>query len=85
MKLSKKRMLLIAFAAILMFIAAIYLTSYNDIAQSTADAPSPNSLENPEGFLFAVPESPVGTLGMIGALAAAFVMFTIIMKKRRYV
>ena len=85
--MSKKATLLIALAVILIVLTASYTINYYNTAQNTGETPSQNPPEEPpetpEGPQFVIPESPLGTLGLISALAAGFGMFTIIMKKRR--
>ena len=64
---------------------AAKITEENQPQDNPADnpeVPQDNPADNPEGPLLVIPETPVGTLGLISALAGGFGTFTI-MKKRR--
>ena len=83
--MSKKRLLMFLFA--LVSISLAFAVSYgmnSNNASEGSEIPSQNNLsdlpeEPPE---LVVPESPIGTLGLIGAFAAAFGMFVIIHKRK---
>jgi len=82
--MSRKSLLIILLAVVSIFL--ILIVSYgfnNNIAKSSENSPQNNPPESPEEPLFVIPENPVGTLGMISALAAAFVIFASIKKKRK--
>lgn len=82
--MSKKIMLLVICTIILIVLVASYSMNYHNIPKNTEDnQPQNNPPENTEEPQLVIPESPIGTLGLISALAAGFGMFTI-MKKRRY-
>lgn len=87
--LERTTLLVVLIAIILtaIFLAIAYLatTNYYVRAHTTeyteGDEPEDNLPEIP-GPLFVVPESPLGTLGLISALAAGFAIYTIIKKSR---
>lgn len=82
--MSKKIMLLVICTIILIVLVASYSMNYRNIPKNTEDnQPQNNPPENTEEPQLVIPESPIGALGLISALAAGFGMF-IIMKKRIY-
>ena len=57
--------------------------SYRNISENTEDNQlQSNPHENPEEPQLVIPESPIGTLGLVNALAAGFGMFAILKKRR---
>jgi len=69
------------------FLAVFYAVNYLNAGaqsqpQNTESQPQSNPLESLEGPELVIPESPIGTLGLISALAAGFGIFAI-MKKRK--
>ena len=82
LEMSTKRTLLIMLAIICLIIAFFAVLSFNNITQGTENVQTAPLPQNPDGILFVIPESPAGTFGMIGAFAAAFVIFAVIMKKK---
>jgi hypothetical protein len=94
MKVSKKKLLLSLLAVACIFIAVFTAVYYNTTENIEENQPQGNSPEIPEESQIpeepeipeepqlVIPESPVGTLGLITALAAGFGTFTI-MKKRK--
>ena len=58
-------------------------TQDNQEGSTTGDTTSPTTQDNQERQYFAVPESPIGTIGLISASAAAFAAFSTIKKKQR--
>ena len=84
MEVSKKTFAcVIALALVFIILATFYIMNNPNTIQSTEeDQPQNNPPESPEEPQLVVPESPIGTLGLISALAAGFGIFTI-MKKRR--
>jgi len=78
----KRKSLLILLAIVCLAVVLFYAIYGNNMAQTTGEnQPESNSppSEKPE---FVVPESPLGVLGLISALAAGFGIF-VIMNKRR--
>jgi len=72
----------LALVCISQILVVSYNLHYNNIAKSSESQPQSNPPDLPEGPGFVIPESPIGTLGLISALAAGFGMFAI-MKKRK--
>ena len=72
----------LALVCISQILVVSYNLHYNNIAKSSESQPQNNPPDLPEGPEFVIPESPIGTLGLISALAAGFGMFAI-MKKRK--
>jgi hypothetical protein len=82
MKVSKKKLLL-SLLALACIIAVVFTAVYYNTAETAEEnPPQGNPPENPEEPQLVVPESPIGTLGLISALAAGFGTFTIIKKRR---
>ena len=76
-------MLLVISTIILIALVAFYFMNYRNISENTEDnQPQSNPPENTEEPQLVIPENPIGTLGLISALAAGFGMFAI-MKRRR--
>ena len=81
--MSRRKLSLVLLILACIILVVSYTVLYYNTAQSTEESqPQNNPPENSEGPQLVIPESPVGTLGLIGALAAGFGTFTI-MKKRR--
>ena len=90
-KMSWKKLLLVL-AALFCIILAVFYMGYHNIGKNAENQPQKippetqpqdNPPDLPEGPEFVVPESPIGTLGLISALATAFGIFAIT-KKRKY-
>jgi len=84
-RISKKATLLFAFLLIAIIIGSILTINYygprpsaNDNQQEQENNPP----ENPDESLLVIPESPLGTLGIIVALIAAFSAFAVVKKRR---
>ena len=72
----------ITLTAIFLALAYFYTTNYYNTTEYTeGDEPKDNPPETP-GPLLVVPESPLGILGVISALAAGFAIYTIMKKFR---
>jgi len=68
---------------ILVVLVAFFSFNYRDVPTNTEnDQPPSTSPENTEGPQLVIPETPIGTLGLINALAAGFGMFAILKKRR---
>lgn len=81
--MSKKIMLLVICTIILIVLVASYSMNYRNIPESSEDnQPQNNPPENTEEPQLVIPESPIGTLGLISALAAGFGMFALLKKRR---
>jgi hypothetical protein len=81
--MSKRKSLLILLAIICSAVVFFYAIKGNNMAQNTGEnQPESNSppSEEPE---FVVPESPLGTLALISALAAGFGIFIIKNKRKQ--
>jgi hypothetical protein len=82
--MSKKLISIILF--ILICLSALIVLAYsfgNNIPQDIETPPQTNSpKESPGGQLFAVPETPVGTIGLISAAAMAFGIFALLKKQK---
>jgi len=76
-------MLLVISIIILIVLVAFYFMSYRNISENTEDnQPQSNPPESTEEPQLVIPENPIGTLGLISALAAGFGMFAILKKRR---
>jgi len=81
--MSRKKLALGLLILACIILVVSYTILYYNTAQSTEEnQPQDNTPESPEGPQLVVPESPVGTLGLISALAAGFGIFTITKKRR---
>ena len=80
--MSGKKLVIIAFAFVCIILAVSYFVSYSDVPGNTESPPQNNPSDIPEGPEFVIPESPVGTLGLIGVLAAALGTFAIANKRK---
>jgi len=79
--MSKKKRLPVLVAIVCVAIVLLYLINRYTTAQSIAqNNPPQNNSPSPEGNLLVVPESQLGTAGLISALAASLAIF-IMMKK----
>ncbi|TRZ53363.1 MAG: hypothetical protein D4S01_01505 [Dehalococcoidia bacterium] len=82
MKIARKKLaFLVAIVCLSLILTASYLFNQNNIAKSEPQ-PQSDFAEAPGGSLLVIPESSIGTLGILGALAGAFGMF-VILKKRK--
>ena len=80
--MSKKIMLLVICTIILIVLVASYSINYRNIPKNTENnQPQNNPPENTEPQLV-IPESRLGTLGLISALATGFGMFALLKKRR---
>lgn len=81
-RMSKKKALLLILALICIVIIIFYMMQSPSYDQNTEeDQTQSNPPENPKEPQLVIPESPLGTLGLISALAAGFGIFEIIKKK----
>ena len=81
--MSKKKMFLVMCTIVLVVLVAFYFVNYRDVPANTEnDQPQSTSPENTEGPQLVIPETPIGTLGLISALAAGFGMFALLKKRR---
>lgn len=82
--MSKKVVFIISLAIVCISLILIvaYNLGYNGIAKNSENQPQNGSPDLPEGPEFVIPESPIGTLGLISALVAAFWMFAIANKRK---
>lgn len=81
--MSKKIMLLVICSVVFIVLVASYFMNYRNVPEgSENNQPQNNPSEDTEEPQLVIPESPIGTLGLISALAAGFGMFTIMKKKR---
>ena len=76
-------MLLVISTIILIALVAFYFMNYRNISENTEDnQPQSNPPENTEEPQLVILENPIGTLGLISALAAGFGMFAIMEKRK---
>lgn len=81
MKLQRKRLaILTAIVCFMLLISAAYLASNNGVVKS--DPETPDIPADPNGPLLVVPEYSIGTIGALGALIAAVVIFAVISKRK---
>ena len=82
--MSKKILLVISLAivCISLILVVSYNLYYNGVAKNSENQPQNNPSDLPEGPEFVIPESPIGTLGLMSALAAAFGIFAIANKRK---
>ncbi len=82
--MSKRKILLLALLLMFLALLTLYMLNFRAPAQSTLANPPPidNNPENPKAPVLVVPENPLGTLGMISALAAGFGLFVMTKKKK---
>jgi len=71
---------LVCISQILLFSFGYFNTSGGGV--SSEEPPQNNPPEIPESPVFVVPESPIGTLGLTIALAAAFGVFAVVKKRK---
>jgi hypothetical protein len=82
MKLQRKRLaILISIVCFVLLLSAAYMASTNNFVKSDTEVP-PEIPEDPSGPLLVVPEYSIGTIGALGALIAAVVIFTVISKRK---
>jgi len=82
MKLQRKRLaILVTIASFVLLLSAAYMASTNNLVKSDTEVP-PEIPEDPNGPLFVVPEYSIGTIGALGALIAAVVVFAVISKRK---
>lgn len=86
--MQRKRRLLILLATIGIILTLLYVLNglrvpQSTTAQTTEGDPMQNDLpENINRPEFVIPEAPLGTLGLISAIAMGFGAFTLISKRR---
>jgi hypothetical protein len=79
--MSKRKTLLILLTIICLVIVVLStIYNYSPTQATQEDEPQSNTLPS-EGPEFVVPESPMGTIGLISALAAASAIFALKKKK----
>lgn len=79
--MSSRKLLILIVGVFCVISVVIYYMNYGNLPQNEGNQPlsDPNT---PEGSVFVIPESPLGTLGLISALAAALGLFALGKKKQ---
>lgn len=82
--MSKKMLLAISLALVCLSLILVvsYNLYYNGVAKNSESQPQDNPSDLPEGPEFVIPEGPIGTLGLVSALAAAFGIFAVANKRK---
>ena len=82
--MSKKMLLAISLALVCLSLILVvsYNLYYNGVAKNSESQPQDNPSDLPEGPEFVIPEGPIGTLGLVSALAAAFGIFAVASKRK---
>ena len=82
--MSKKILLAISLALVCLSLILVvsYNLYYNGVAKNSESQPQDNPSDLPEGPEFVIPEGPIGTLGLVSALAAAFGIFAVANKRK---
>ncbi len=80
-EMSRTKLLLIIAVACTVLILTVTLSLSNTTSNAQENS-QPTTTEIPEESMFVIPENPVGTLGIISALTAAFVIFALINKRK---
>jgi len=82
--MSKKILLAISLALVCLSLILVvsYNLYYNGVAKNSESQPQVNPSDLPEGPEFVIPEGPIGTLGLVSALAAAFGIFAVANKRK---
>ena len=78
-EITKRRKILLMLMLLGILIISLAISMYN--APAAKEKPSPENLDGQPEFV--IPESPVGTLGIVATLAAALGMFVIGKKRLR--
>ena len=81
--MSKKRLYIISLIIVCISQILLFSSTFNGIGKNVESPPQSNPPEIPEGPEFVIPESPLGTLALISALAAAFGVFALAKRGRR--
>lgn len=82
MKLNRKKVtFLVAIICLSLILGLSSLLNSNNIAKSEPLSQS-DIAEAPSGSLLVVPESPIGTLGVLAVLGAAFGLFVTIKRRK---
>jgi len=81
--MSRRKLVVIVLTLVCIILAVSYILNYYNKAKSSEGQPENTPTETQEGPEFVVPESPIGILGIISALAVAFGLFAVA-KKRKY-
>lgn len=83
--MSKKKILLLVttICVALTLIIALNMLNASPQTQDNSQPTTPiTSATTPDETVFVVPENPVGTVGIVTAIAAAFTLFTAIKKRK---
>jgi len=79
--MSRRKLVIIVLTLVCIILAISYTLNFYKAKSSNGQPENPPA-ENPEGPEFMVPESPIGILGIISALAAAFGVFAVAKKRK---
>ena len=83
--MSRKRLLIIIITIVCVLLILIAAYNINTNTPKTSENPPPNNSpeENLPESIFVIPENPVGTLGLISAIATALAVFAIANKRKK--
>jgi len=86
--MSKRKILLFALILLFLVLSTLYLLNYRTPNDTTLASPPPQNNptsdgeSTPKGPVLTVPESPIGTIGMISALMAGLGLFATTKRKK---